>query len=72
MKMFSVMQEVVSGLRYAFQTQNEWTLPVKGTGVIGMNTVLINLLEPLDAILIGVNDYWGNVASIIATKIGSS
>ena len=39
-------------LRQVYQTQNTITLPVSGTGMAGMETMLANLLEPGDKMLV--------------------
>lgn len=52
---FKVMDEIKDGLRYMFQTQNPWTLAFSGPGHLGMEGVLVNLLEPGESVLIGVN-----------------
>jgi len=41
-----LMDETGELLRYVFQTENDLTLPMSGTGSAGMDTVLSNLLEP--------------------------
>lgn len=53
-EMFKVMDEIKEGMRYVFQTQNPWTLVVSGPGHLGMEAVLVNLLEPGETVLIGV------------------
>ena len=54
-----LMKEVQVLLRYVFQTENEITLPISGTGSASMEATVANLLEPGDGILIGVNGYFG-------------
>jgi len=44
-KFIELMKEVQELLRYTFQTQNEMTLPISGTGSAGMESTLANLLE---------------------------
>jgi len=63
------MDEVVEGLRYSFQTRNNWTLPLVGTGSYGLYAVLANLLEPGDTVLVGVNGFWGNRAAEVARNL---
>ena len=50
----ALMDEVRAGLRALYRTQNELAFPVSGTGTAGMETVLVNLLEPGDELLVGV------------------
>jgi hypothetical protein len=42
------MDEVQAMLRQVFQTTNELTMSVSGTGSAGMETCVVNLVEPGD------------------------
>lgn len=55
----SIMSEVQELLRFVFQTKNELTIPVSGTGSAGMEAALCNFIEPGDEVIIGVNGYFG-------------
>ena len=48
-----VMNEVQQLLRFVFQTENEFTIPVSGTGSAGMEAALCNFIEPGDRVLVG-------------------
>ncbi|MCS6926734.1 MAG: alanine--glyoxylate aminotransferase family protein [Candidatus Binatia bacterium] len=54
-----LMDETKELLRFVFQTQNSLTLPISGTGSAGMETCLVNLLEPGDEVVVGVNGVFG-------------
>lgn len=54
-----IMVEVKELLRYLFQTDNEITIPVSGTGSAGMEASLANVIEPGDVVLVGVIGYFG-------------
>jgi len=54
-----VMDEVQQLLRFVFQTENELTIPVSGTGSAGMEASLFNLIEEGDEVLVAVNGYFG-------------
>jgi len=64
------MNQVQEGLRYVFQTKNKWTLPIVGTGQLGAQAVLENLLEPEETVLIPTNGFWSERAADIAKRIG--
>jgi len=49
----NVMTEVQSLLRYVFQTDNDLTIPVSGTGSAAMEAAICNFIEPGDEIIIG-------------------
>src|ERR1043166_1342953 len=50
-----MMEEIKTMLRRVFLTRNEMTFPVSGTGSAGMEFCLVNLVEPGDEVIIGVN-----------------
>jgi len=66
-----LMNETKELLQYVFQTQNELTLPVPGTGSAGMEAAVCNILEPGDTIVIGVNGYFGQRLSEMAVRCGA-
>jgi alanine-glyoxylate transaminase/serine-glyoxylate transaminase/serine-pyruvate transaminase len=66
----ALMDEVRSALRTAFRTRNELAFPVSGTGTAGMETVLVNLIEPGDPVLVGVAGYFGARLAEIARRVG--
>ena len=67
----ALMNQVQDLLRYVFQTENEMTLPISGTGSASMESTVANLLEPGDAILIGVNGYFGERLCDMAGRYGA-
>jgi alanine-glyoxylate transaminase / serine-glyoxylate transaminase / serine-pyruvate transaminase len=70
-KFIELMKEVQELLRYVFQTTNQMTLPISGTGSAGMESAIANLIEPGDSILIGVNGYFGQRLCDIAGRYGA-
>ncbi|MFT5153998.1 MAG: alanine-glyoxylate transaminase/serine-glyoxylate transaminase/serine-pyruvate transaminase, partial [Planctomycetota bacterium] len=66
-----IMDEVRSMLRAAFQTENELTMPMSGTGSAGMETCFVNLVEPGDAVLIGINGVFGTRMAEVARRAGA-
>ena len=54
----NLMSEIQELLRYVFQTDNELTIPISGTGSAAMEASVANTLEPGDVILIAVNGYF--------------
>lgn len=53
------MDETCEMLRQVFQTRNPLTFPVSGTGMAGMETVLVNLIEPGDEVIVCINGVFG-------------
>ncbi len=57
-------------LRTVFQTRNEWTFALSGTGTSGMEASLVNLVEPGDEVLIAIHGYFGERLADIAARVG--
>lgn len=51
----TVMNETKIMLQEVFQTENEFTIPLSGTGSAGMEACLVNLLEPGDKAIVCVS-----------------
>src|SRR5688572_22698526 len=66
-----MMEEIKTMLRAVFQTQNEMTFPVSGTGSAGMEFCCVNLIEPGDEVIIGVNGVFGNRMADVAERCGA-
>ena len=66
-----VMDEIRSMLRTVFGTANELTFPMSGTGSAGMETCFVNLIEPGDQVLIGVNGVFGGRMVDVAQRCGA-
>ena len=58
-KFVGMMDEVKSMLQYAFQTNNELTMPVSAPGSAGMETCFVNLVEPGDKVIVCINGVFG-------------
>ena len=56
---FKIMEENKGMLRWLFQTENELTFPISGTGSAGMETCLVNLIEEGDSVLVCINGVFG-------------
>jgi alanine-glyoxylate transaminase/serine-glyoxylate transaminase/serine-pyruvate transaminase len=66
----ALMEEVKTMLRAVFQTQNAMTFPVSGTGSAGMEFCFVNLIEPGDEVVIGVNGVFGARMCDVAQRCG--
>ncbi len=58
-------------MRGVFLTGNPLTLPISGTGMSGMETCLVNLLEPGDRMVVCVNGFFGQRQLEIASRTGA-
>ncbi len=66
-----LMNETQELLRYVWQTDNQFTIPVSGTGSAAMEAGLANCVEPGDVVLIGVNGYFGERLCDMASRYGA-
>lgn len=63
-----VMNETQSMLRQLFRTENQLTLAVSGTGSAGMETCVVNLVEPGDRMLVCINGVFGSRMADVAGR----
>jgi alanine-glyoxylate transaminase/serine-glyoxylate transaminase/serine-pyruvate transaminase len=66
-----VMSDIKEMLQMGFQTENHLTFAVSAPGSAGMETCLVNLLEPGDEALICVHGVFGNRMSDIVERCGA-
>ena len=65
-----IMREVQTQLRVVFQTRNPFTIALSGTGSAGMEAALVNLIEPGDSAIVGVNGLFGGRMAEIVQRCG--
>jgi alanine-glyoxylate transaminase / serine-glyoxylate transaminase / serine-pyruvate transaminase len=70
-RFLALLDEVRAMLRTTLGTANELTLPMSGTGSLGMETCLVNLVEPGDRVLVGVNGVFGERLCDVARRAGA-
>lgn len=66
-----VADEVADLLRVVFRTDNRLTYAVSGTGSAGMETAVVNLVEPGDTVIVGVNGVFGGRIADTAHRAGA-
>lgn len=66
-----ILDHVQQELRGLFGTTNAFTLPLSATGSAGMETCLVNLLEPGDTLVVGVNGVFGGRMAEVAERAGA-
>ena len=66
-----MMEEIKAMLREVFITKNEMTFPVSGTGSAGMEFCFVNLIEPGDEVVIGINGVFGTRMADVAERCGA-
>jgi alanine-glyoxylate transaminase/serine-glyoxylate transaminase/serine-pyruvate transaminase len=65
------MQHVRERLQQVFKTKNALTLAVSGTGTSGMETVLTNLVEAGDRVVVVVNGFFGGRGAEMSRRLGA-
>ncbi|WP_426964237.1 pyridoxal-phosphate-dependent aminotransferase family protein [Haloparvum alkalitolerans] len=65
-----IMNETQELLRYTFRTDNQWTIPVSGTGSASMEAAIGNLVEPGETMLVPTNGYFGGRMASMARRAG--
>jgi alanine-glyoxylate transaminase/serine-glyoxylate transaminase/serine-pyruvate transaminase len=67
----TIMEDTMKLLREVFQTNNQLTFPVSGTGSAGMEASFVNFLEPGDVAIVGVNGLFGERMADVASRCGA-
>lgn len=65
-----LMDEIQQLLRLLFKTSHPFTLALSGTGSAGMEAALVNVVEPGDPILVGINGVFGTRMATIVERCG--
>jgi alanine-glyoxylate transaminase/serine-glyoxylate transaminase/serine-pyruvate transaminase len=66
-----LMNELQEMLRQVFQTTNEFTIAVSGTGSAGMEAALVNIVEPGDRVVVCIAGVFGNRMADIVERCGA-
>lgn len=65
-----VMTDIQVLLRRVFSTTNHFTIAVSGTGSAGMEAAVINVVEPGDAVIVGINGVFGTRLATVVERCG--
>ena len=68
----ALMDEIKSLLQYAFQTENELTLPISAPGSAGMEACFVNLVSPGDKVIVCQNGVFGGRMKENVERCGAS
>ncbi len=68
----AIMDETTELLRYVFNTKNRLTVPISGTGSAGMETAIVNTVEPGDKVIICVAGVFGERMVDVAERAGAT
>ena len=67
----AIMGEVMALSRFVFQTANEFTYPVSGTGRAGLEAAITSLVEPGDRVVVGECGRFGLLLIELAERCGA-
>ncbi|SVE36335.1 uncharacterized protein METZ01_LOCUS489189, partial [marine metagenome] len=71
-RFIEIMDEIKKLLRIVFKTQNDFCMPISGTGSAAMETCFVNLLNPSDKILIIQNGYFSVRMEDMCNRLGAN
>ncbi|HTU16770.1 MAG TPA: alanine--glyoxylate aminotransferase family protein [Gemmataceae bacterium] len=66
-----IMNAAQEMLRSAYQTKNQVTFPVSATGMAGMETCFVNLVEPGDRVVVCAAGFFGQRMVEVANRAGA-
>lgn len=66
----TVMNDIQSSLRTIFETEHRFTIAISGTGSAGMEASIVNLVEPGDAVIVGINGIFGTRLASVVDRCG--
>lgn len=67
-----VMNDIQTLLRRVFSTTNPFTIAVSGTGSAGMEAAIVNVIEPGDSVVVGINGVFGTRLATIIERCGGN
>ena len=65
-----IMDEAQAMLRILYQTENRMTIPISGTGSSGMETLVANLINPQDKVVVVRNGVFGGRIADTVSRFG--
>ncbi|EFA86772.1 serine-pyruvate transaminase [Heterostelium album PN500] len=69
---YKVMDETMEMMRYLFQTNNHFTIPITGAGTAAMEACVANLIEPGDNVVCCVSGYFSDRIYQMAQRYGAN
>ena len=67
----AIMDRTCAMLREVFRTKNALTFPVSGTGMAGMECIAVNLIEPGNEVIVGINGVFGTRMKDVMERCGA-
>ena len=71
-RFIEIMDEIKSLLRIVYKTENDFCMPVSGTGSAAMESCFVNMIDPGDKVLIIQNGYFGLRMENMCERLGAN
>ena len=68
----AIMDQTMVLLRHLFQTENELSITLPGTGMSGMEAAVCNVVEPGDEVVVGIHGFFGQRIAEIVERHGGT
>ena len=68
----AIMDNTMGLLRHLFQTENELSITLPGTGMSGMEAAVCNVVEPGDEVVVGIHGFFGQRIAEIVERHGGT
>ncbi|MFC1660488.1 pyridoxal-phosphate-dependent aminotransferase family protein [Gemmatimonadota bacterium] len=68
----AAMDQTMALLRPLFQTQNQFTITLPGTGMAAMEAAVCNVVEPGDEVIVGIHGFFGQRMAHIVERHGGT
>ena len=68
----AIMDHTMALLRHLFQTENELSITLPGTGMSAMEAAVCNVVEPGDEVVVGIHGFFGQRLAEIVERHGGT
>jgi alanine-glyoxylate transaminase/serine-glyoxylate transaminase/serine-pyruvate transaminase len=68
----AIMDHTMVLLQHLFQTENELSITLPGTGMSGMEAAICNVVEPGDGVVVGIHGFFGQRIAEIVERHGGT
>jgi alanine-glyoxylate transaminase/serine-glyoxylate transaminase/serine-pyruvate transaminase len=69
--LFPILEDAVQLLRQVFQTKNELTIPLSGTGTAGMEAAILHMVRPGETLVVGTAGFFADRIAEIGHRVGA-
>ena len=68
----AIMDDTMALLRHLFQTENELSITLPGTGMSGMEAAVCNVVESGDEVVVGIHGFFGQRMTELVERHGGT